>query len=134
MKNIFSSIIIILIVCTISSCKGGEQNKGTSETNNTNTSTNDNIGKVIQDGSKFTTFNTNGRQVTYFSSPNKELIGWGKDFFVIRQRDTFYTYDIHCKQFSSITIGGSANAKVSVQGETFTVNNRKYNKHCKAPI
>jgi hypothetical protein len=99
----------------------------------TNAQPSDTLGKVEQSGSKYTTFDSRGRQITYFSNPNTELVGWGKDFFVIRSRTTFYTYDPHCKQISSISIGGATT--VTVEAESFTVrvgsSNQRYNRSCR---
>jgi len=79
----------------------------------------DTLGKVEKKGSTFTTFDSKGKQITYFSSPNMDLVGWGKDFFVLRSGTTFKTYDPRCKQITSITVGGAGTA--TVENETFTV-------------
>jgi hypothetical protein len=98
-----------------------------------NTQPTETLSKVEQRGSTFTTFDSRGNQITHFSSPNRELVGSGRDFFVIRSGTTFYTYDTRCKQISTITIGGATMAKV--EPESFTVkvgsSNFKYNKSCR---
>ena len=109
---------------------GSSESRQSSNTQSTDTDT---LGKVEQRGSTFTTYNSRGNQITNFSSPNRELVGWGRDFFVIRSGTTFYTYDSRCRQISSITIGGAATA--TVENESFTVivgsSNFKYNRSCK---
>jgi hypothetical protein len=87
--------------------------------NSSNTQSVDVLGKVEQRGSTFTTFNTIGREITHFSSPNMDLVGWGRDFFVIRSGTTFKTYDPRCRQITSISIGGAGTA--SVENDIFTV-------------
>lgn len=77
------------------------------------------LGKVQQKGTTFTTFDTNGREITHFSSPNQQLIGWGKDFFLIQSGSNFTTYDERCREISHISIGGATSA--SVQSDGFTV-------------
>jgi len=79
----------------------------------------DTLGKVEKKGSTFTTFDSKGKQITYFSNPNMDLVGWGKDFFVLRSGTTFKTYDPRCRQITSLSIGGAGTA--SVETETFTV-------------
>jgi len=78
--------------------------------NSPNTQPADTLGKVEKKGSTFTTFHSKGKQITYFSSPNMDLVGWGKDFFVLRSGTTFKTYDPRCKQITSITVGGAGTA------------------------
>ena len=56
--------------------------------------------RVLQDGTRFTVYDPEGKQITYFSSPNQELIGVGLDFFVLRQNNTFTTYDARCRRLS----------------------------------
>jgi hypothetical protein len=98
-----------------------------------NTQSVDTLGKVQQKGSTFTTFDSKGKEITHFSSPNMELVGWGIDFFVIRSGTTFKTYDPRCKQITSISIGAASTA--SVQNDTFTVkvgsSSQKYDKNGK---
>jgi hypothetical protein len=91
------------------------------------------LGKVEQRGSTFTTFDSGGRQITYFSSPNRELVGWGRDFFVIRSGTTFSTYDSRCRQISTTTIGGATTATVDTDSFTVRVgsSNQKFNRSCK---
>ena len=123
---------IILVAHT----EANMNNKATATTtqstqNSSNTQSIETLGKVEQRGSTFTTFDSRGRQITYFSSPNMQLVGWGKDFFVIRSGSTFKTYDLRCKELSSITIGGAGTA--TVENETFTIkigtSSQRFDKH-----
>jgi hypothetical protein len=61
------------------------------------------------------------------------LIGWGNDFFVIKSVTTFKTYDVRCRQISSVSVGGATTT--SVEKEIFIVKagaiTSKYDKHCK---
>jgi hypothetical protein len=105
----------------------------TGNTQATNTQATVTLGKVEQRGTTFTTFDSGGRRITNFSSPNRELVGWGSDFFVIRSGTSFYTYDPHCKQISTVTVGGATTA--TVEAGSFTVrvgsSNQKFNKNCR---
>jgi hypothetical protein len=91
------------------------------------------IGKVVQKGTTFTTYGTNGKEITHFSYANRQLVGWGKDFFVLVSGTTYTTYDARCKEISHISIGGSTPG--GVQQDSFTVNVslrvQQYDKFCK---
>jgi WD40 repeat protein len=91
------------------------------------------LGKIEQKGTTFTAFDLSGKEITHFSSPNSQLLGWGSDFFVIRSGTTFKTYDVRCRQISSVSVGGATTA--SVEKEIFTVkagsSTFKYDKRCK---
>jgi len=63
------------------------------------------LGKVEQKGSKFTLFDTNKREITHIDMPNRELMGWGNDFFLTKSKDnTFRSYNLRGTEIGSITV------------------------------
>jgi serine protease inhibitor ecotin len=72
------------------------------------------IGKVQQQKSTFTIYDTNGKKVGgNVSLPNRDLVGWGKDFYVVRLKTTFDFYNSKNQKTKSITVGGATTASVA---------------------
>jgi hypothetical protein len=91
------------------------------------------IGKVEQKGTTFTVFDATGKKITNFSSPNQELLGWGRDFFVLKSGTTFTTYDARCRKISNVSVGGATTGSVQIDGFTVKVgsSNQRFDKNCK---
>lgn len=91
------------------------------------------IGKVVQQGTTFTTYDVKGKKTTHFSSPNRTLLGWGNDFFVLQSNTTYTTYDAKCREISHVSVGGSAPGTVAADSFTVKVGSslQKFDRQCK---
>jgi hypothetical protein len=97
--------------------------------------TTETIGRVAQSGSTFTVYNTRGSEITHFSSSGQTLMGFGKDFFVLRRNgtSTFTTYTPRCRQISTVSVGGATGCVVGPDSFTVQAGSQKttYTKNCR---
>lgn len=91
------------------------------------------IADVKENGSWFEVYDEDGKKVSSMASSNKELLGYGDEFFVVLSGSWIETYDVKCKKIAYMP---STNKTVKgVAGGVFTVINgpwvETYDKHCK---
>jgi hypothetical protein len=77
------------------------------------------ISYIKDTGSWYYVYNESGKKVTTMSASQRELIGWGSDFFIVDSGSWYYIYDMYGKKIS--TLSNSIGKVISVSSNTFTV-------------
>ena len=86
------------------------------------------IGRVEQSRTTFVVFNPNGSRIssTNIGSGSHTLAGWGRDFFVVQNRNSVYTHDTRGRRMASWNSGGTDTgvsniSSITVIDDTITV-------------
>ena len=86
-----------------------------------------NIGRVEQNGRRFVVFNENGGRIAQsnIGRGTHNLVGWGRDFFVVRHGNIIQTHDARGRQIASWNIEsihrGATISSVSITSEVVSV-------------
>ena len=138
-KRLLVMIAIILITAAVLIGCSDKKEKGDNSTGNVSAKENKTvqtktIGRVQENGTTFTIFDSNGKQVTAMSIPSANLIGYCSNFLLIKVGTKFTIYNVEFKQITSLSIPNTDGVGVGndfivlKSGTTFTTYDERFKK------